>query len=125
MLRRAVSIVHGLLGVGLIAAATSVTPRAGVGPLLFAVVLALCPLFIAYQLWKGPTDRTAALIRAISLIGALAGAMFVVYGVFAIQAAERSAAHGGGLLGGFGYFVLAGGVVIGFFSAITLLALRK
>jgi hypothetical protein len=47
------------------------------------------------------------------------------YGLLALQAAERSAAAGGGLLGAFGLFRLALGVALGGTAVISLWLARR
>ena len=54
----------------------------------------------------------------------LMAALLIAYGIFALRAAERSAAHGGGLLGGFGILPLGLGIV-GACVAGLLLALER
>ena len=46
----------------------------------------------------------------------------MAYGIFALRTAERSAAQGGGLLGGFGLVPLGLGIMMACFSGVTLLA---
>lgn len=50
--------------------------------------------------------------------------LLVAYGIFALRAAERSAARGGGLLGGIGLVPLGLGMVMALFSGVTLLIAR-
>jgi hypothetical protein len=45
-------------------------------------------------------------------------------GLFALRAAERSAARGGGLLGDFGLLPLGLGIVMACFSGVTLVMAR-
>ena len=54
------------------------------------------------------------------LLGSVAGA----YGIFALSAAQSSAAHGGGLLGGIGLFPLIFGVCVAGVSLLSIIATR-
>ncbi len=97
-------------------------------PLTLVFGLPLAPLFalgpvwlviVAYRLWR-PTDQLAALLRRTHIVVAVVAALLCVYGVLALQAAERSAGAGGGLLGAFGLLPLTLGLVLGATAAASL-----
>ena len=54
----------------------------------------------------------------------LIDALLIWYGIIALQAADRSAARGGGLLGGFGLLPLGLGIGLACFSLVTLVLTR-
>jgi hypothetical protein len=51
-------------------------------------------------------------------------ALMIVYGVLALRAGEASAAHGGGLLSGFGFIPIVFGIAVGLIAGATLVAVR-
>lgn len=95
--------------------------------LVFSPIAALAALWLlalAFRLWR-PTPGAWQALRGTHAAGLALAALSGAYGVFALRAAERSAAAGGGLLGGFGLIPLALGVVLGSFSAATLWLARR
>jgi hypothetical protein len=64
------------------------------------------------------TVRTA--MRVTHLVLAPVAALLVVYGVYCLRAAERSAADGGGLLGTFGLVPIVMGALAGSLSMVSL-----
>jgi len=69
--------------------------------------MAWLPLWLAFlrvQLWRGPSPRDIRSTARYSLGSAAFGAILIYAGIATLQAAERSAAHGGGLLGGIRLF---------------------
>ena len=52
-------------------------------------------------------------------------ALLIWYGFWMLQAAEESAARGGGLLGGLGIIPIALGIVLALFSVVTLVLIRR
>ena len=91
-------------------------------------VMAVAPLWLAFlgvQLWRGPTPRTFALLRATHWAVLVLAALLIYAGIAALQAAERSAAHGGGLLGAFGFLPIAIGCVLGVLATLTLILVRR
>lgn len=94
-----------------------------VGPLIAMVPLWLA--FLGVQLWRGLTAKTSALLRATHWAMALLAALLIYAGIAALQAAERSSAHGGGLLGAFGFLPIGIGCVLGMLATITLLVVRR
>jgi hypothetical protein len=94
--------------------------------LLLAPVLLPGPVWIVmlgFRLWR-PSARVGVLLRRTHCVGMTVAALLCVYGVFALQAAERSAAAGGGLLGAFGLIPLGLGVLLGG-TAVTSLWLAR
>ena len=93
--------------------------------LLFTILLAGPPaalgtwmLLLGRQAWKGDPGLRARLLWTHGL-SLPAGALALTFGIAAWRAAESSAAHGGGLLGGFGAFPIgigAGVIVLAAFS---------
>ena len=96
---RVLSVFHFLVAVPVIAAST-------VFGLIMVPVIASGPIWLCIlgtQLWHGPSPRVLTWVRITHLCSLLVAALLVVMGVFALSAAERSTAHGGGLLGAWGY----------------------
>ncbi len=94
-----------------------------VGPLMAAAPLWLA--FLGVQLWRGPSPRTFALLRATHWAVLLLAAILIFVGISTLQAAERSAAHGGGLLGAFGFLPIGIGSVLGTLATLTLIVVRR
>ena len=116
---RILGVVHVIIGLLLL----PVTTFFG---LLLAPVLLPGPVWIVMlgiRLWR-PSPRIGALLRRTHCVGMPVAALLCVYGVFALQAAERSAATGGGLMGGFGLIPLGLGVLLGG-TAVTSLWLAR
>ncbi len=91
--------------------------------LIVAPILALGPLWVivlGFRLWK-PSARVAAALRRTRRVSLVIAVLLVWYGILALQAAERSAAAGGGLLGGFGLLPLGLGILLGCVSGLSLL----
>ena len=80
-------------------------------------------IVLGFRLWKPRPDLFVALRRT-HYAYLLVDALLIWYGVFALQAAERSAARGGGLLGGFGLIPLGLGIGLACFSLVTLVLTR-
>lgn len=64
------------------------------------------------------------LLAYLSLFSLAMAALLVAYGIFALRAGARSAAHGGGLLSGFGLIPLGMGIILGIIAIATLIAIR-
>ena len=95
--------------------------------LILAPVLALGPLWIVtlgVLLWR-PSVRVLILTRRTHLIGAIVAALLCVHGILALRAAARSAAEGGGLLGGYGIIPVAYGFLLGTISIVSLVLARS
>src|SRR5262249_57379655 len=87
-----------------------------------APVLALGPLWIVALgggMWRHGADLGAAAGRTAGVALAV-GLVSIAYGVVALRAAARSAAAGGGLLGGFGLLPLALGLAIASTAGMSL-----
>ena len=94
---------------------------------LLAPVLLPGPVWVVIlgiRLWR-PTRRVGLLLRRTHLVGMSAAALLCAYGVFALRAAERSAAAGGGLLGAFGLIPLGLGVLLGATAVPSLWLARR
>ena len=101
-------------------------PLALVFGLPFAPVLTCGPIWLmilGYRLWcQG--EEAGVLLRRTHLVVLVVAALLDAYGLFALQAAQKSAARGGGLLGAFGFLPLAFGVVLGATAAVSLWLVR-
>src|SRR6478609_6149777 len=86
-----------------------------IGP-VWAIVLGV-------RMWKGRDVVTA--LRRTHWVFLAIDAMVILYGLWMMQAAEASAARGGGLLGGLGVVAIAIGISLAIFSAITLVLLHR
>lgn len=116
---RALAVFHILIGVLLL-------PLVVVLGLVFAPLLVIGPVWgivLGARMWR-PTPGVLAAVRRTHLAYLVVDGLLVAYGIFALRAAERSAAHGGGLLGGVGLIPLALGIGMAVFSAITLAMAR-
>ena len=80
-------------------------------------------IVLGVRLWRSGAEVFGALRRTHWLFLAI-DVLLVAYGIFALRAAERSAAHGGGLLGAVGLIPLGLGIVMACFSGVTLLVVR-
>ena len=112
---RALSVGHIVIGVLLLPVALLF------GGILAPILMAgpIWGIVLGVKLWQRGTEMFTALRRthwAFLLIDVL----LVAYGIFALRAAERSAARGGGLLGGIGLVPLGLGLVLALFSGVTL-----
>lgn len=119
LILRALAVGHIAIGVLLLPVALALgwilAPILMVGP-IWGIVLGV-------RLWR-PRDQVFAAVRRTHWAFLLIDVLLVAYGIFALRAAERSAAHGGGLLGGFGLLPLGLGIVMACFSGVTLVAVR-
>jgi hypothetical protein len=87
-----------------------------------APILALGALWmvvLGFRLWS-PGERILVLARRTHVVSAAIAGLLALYGAFALRAAERSAAKGGGLLGGFGFLPLAAGALLGCLALTSL-----
>ena len=114
------------LAVGHIAIGLLLLPAALVSAGILAPILMVGPIWgivLGVRLWRSGSDVFAALRRTHWTFLVIDG-LLVAYGIFALRAAERSAAQGGGLLGGFGLLPLGLGIVMACFSGVTLVTAR-
>ena len=94
---------------------------------LLAPVLLPGPIWIVIlgiRLWR-PSAQVGVLLRRTHWVGLTVAALLCGYGVLALQAAERSAAAGGGLMGGIGLIPLALGALLGGTAVISLWLARR
>jgi hypothetical protein len=114
------------LAVGHIAIGLLLLPVALVSAGILAPILLVGPIWgivLGVRLWRSGAEVFAALRRTHWTFLLIDG-LLVAYGIFALRAAERSAAQGGGLLGGFGLLPLGLGFVMACFSGVTLVMAR-
>jgi hypothetical protein len=114
------------LAVGHIAIGLLLLPVALVSAGILAPILLVGPIWgivLGFRLWRSGAEVFAALRRTHWTFLLIDG-LLVAYGIFALRAAERSAAQGGGLLGGFGLLPLGLGIVMACFSGVTLVMAR-
>jgi hypothetical protein len=115
------------LAIGHIAIGVLLLPLALAFGGILAPVLMVGPIWgimLGVRLWRSPAAVFAALRRTHWTFLLIDG-LLVVYGIFALRAAERSAAHGGGLLGGIGLVPLGLGMMMACFSGATLVVARR
>jgi ABC-type Fe3+ transport system permease subunit len=112
----AVHVVIGLLSL----------PFALILGLPFAPLLIFGPIWLVvlgHRLWR-QGDEVGGLLRWTHVVVLVVAALLCAYGLFALRAAEQSAARGGGLLGAFGLLPLALGVVLGTTAVVSLWVAR-
>jgi hypothetical protein len=87
--------------------------------LLFGVPLApllaigsIWLMILGYRLWR-QGDGVGVLLRRTHVVVVVVAVLLCAYGLFALRAAERSAAAGGGLLGAYGFLPLGLGIMLG------------
>ena len=71
---------------------------------IFAPILMAWPVWgivLGFRLWK-PRPGVFVTLRRTHWVYLVIDALMIYYGVWALEAAERSAARGGGIMGGFG-----------------------
>jgi hypothetical protein len=90
-----------------------------VPPLLIVAALAAWFTLLGIRLWRRTPGWSTAVRWTHAVVLAFA-ALQLAGGWVAIRGAERSAAHGGGLLGGLGYFEVALGVALAGFALLSL-----
>ena len=92
------------LAIGHIVIAVVLLPVALLSGGILAPILMAGPIWgivLGVKLWRRGTEMLTALRRT-HWVFLLIDVLLVAYGIFALRAAERSAARGGGLLGGIG-----------------------
>lgn len=116
---RALAIGHIAIGVLLLPLTLSggiLAPILMIGP-VWGIVLGV-------RLWR-PQPGSFVVLRRTHWVFLLIDGLLIWYGVFALEAAARSAARGGGLLGGLGLIPLGLGIGMACFSVVTLVAARS
>jgi hypothetical protein len=116
-----------VLAIGHIAIGVLLLPVALLFGGIIAPILMAGPIWgiiLGVRLWRSPFEGRAALRRTHWTFLLIDG-LLVAYGIFALRAAERSAAHGGGLLGGIGLVPLGLGMTMACFSGVTLAVTRR
>lgn len=140
---RVLALAHGVVGLlpllfslfigGLLAGGRWWTPSSGVSiawlgvvsvQLLLPMAGAAWLLVLAWRLWH-PTPRLAAPLRWTHSMVLLLGGLHCAWGLFAIQASERSAAAGGGLLGPVAVIPLIIGVPLVVLALASLMAASR
>ncbi len=76
-------------------------------------------VIVGFRLWR-TNARLRMVLRYTHLVLAPLAILLVVYGLFALRAAKRSAEAGGGLLGAFGLIPIVMGVLAGSLSIVSL-----
>ena len=111
-----------LLGAAHIAVAIALLPLNlffGLFSLLTIVPGLIWLTILGCRLWR-PNARLRIVLRNTHLVLALISILLVVYGLYALHAAQRSAEAGGGLLGAFGLIPIVLGLIAGSLSAVSL-----
>ena len=95
---------------------------------LAGIVITAFPMWMLlagiHMFWR-LTPRTARALQVMDSIVLVCALLLCVYGVLAFQAAEQSAARGGGLLGAYGVIPIALGLLLGSLAAVSLWLLRR
>ena len=79
---------------------------------------------LGFRLWRPDRTVRTALRVTHAVLGPLA-ILLVVYGWFCLQAAQRSAEAGGGLLGAVGLIPIIMGTIAGSLSVVSLIAAQS
>jgi len=117
---RSLSIAHFLVALPLVLLSTFFG-------LVLAPILAAGPVWLCIlgsQLWNGSDPRLRIRVRITHAISLFFAALLCASGLWALQAGERSAAHGGGLLSAWGLIPLSLGCLLGVLAMTTLLLVR-
>ena len=120
-------VIFRVLAIGHIAIGVLLLPVALLFGGIIAPILMVGPIWgiiLGVRLWRSPFEGRAALRRTHWTFLLIDG-LLVAYGIFALRAAERSAAHGGGLLGGIGLVPLGLGMMMACFSGVTIVVTRR
>jgi hypothetical protein len=135
LLRVLLAATQALIGGGVLLPAgllTGAVSAASLTSLPLSVVVMVLPL-IAFPLWvlalgvRSLWPLTPGAVRALrrtQLVVIAWAALLSLSGALMLQAAERSAARGGGLLGGVGLLPLGLGIAVGVLALVALLLLR-
>ena len=111
-----------LLGAAHIAVAIALLPLNlffGLFSLLIVMPGLIWLVILGFRLWR-PNTRLRVVLRNTHLALALISILLVVYGLYALHAAQRSAEAGGGLLGAFGLIPIILGLIAGSLSMVSL-----
>ena len=95
--------------------------------LILAPILAAGPVWLCIlgsQLWNGSDARLCVRLRITHAVSLFFAALLCASGLWALQAGERGAAHGGGLLSAWGLIPLSFGCLRGVLAVLTLLLVR-
>lgn len=95
--------------------------------LVLAPILAAGPVWLCIlgsQLWEGSDPRLCIRVRITHSISLFLAALLCASGWWALQAGERSAAHGGGLLSAWGLIPAGLGCLLGLLAVMSLLVVR-
>ncbi len=95
--------------------------------LLLAPILAAGPVWLCIlgsQLWQGSVPGLWLRLRITHTLSLVFASLLCAFGLWALQAGERSAAHGGGLLSAWGFIPLGLGCLLGLLSTLTLVLVR-
>ena len=95
--------------------------------LILAPILVAGPVWICIlgsQLWEGSDPGLCLRLRVTHIVLLFFAALFCASGFGALQAGERSAAHGGGLLSAWGLIPIGIGCLLGMLAVSTLLLVR-
>jgi hypothetical protein len=95
-------------------------------PLPLAPVMLIGPMWairLAARMWKREPAIARTVRRTHYVFLAIDG-LLIWYGFWMLRAAEESARHGGGLLGGLGLIPIVLGGSLALFSILTLLLIR-
>ena len=113
------------LAIGHIAIGILLLPLTLAGGIVAPILMAgpVWGIVLGSRLWK-PSPAIFVALRRTHYAYLFVDALLIWYGIFALQAAERSAARGGGLLGGFGLLPLGLGIGLACFSLATLVLTR-
>jgi len=115
---RALAVAHILIAILLVPAALF--------PLTLAPVMLIGPVWatrLGVRMWR----REAAIARTVRrthYVFLAVDGLLIWYGFWMLRAAEESARHGGGLLGGLGLIPIVTGGALAAFSSMTLLLIR-
>jgi hypothetical protein len=117
---RSLSIAHFLVASPLVLLATFFG-------LVLAPILAAGPVWLCIlglQLWDGSDPRLYTRVRITHAVSLCFSVLLCASGLWALQAGERSAAHGGGLLSAWGLIPLSFGCLLAVLALLTLLLVR-
>jgi hypothetical protein len=119
---------YRLLGAAHFLVAILLLPISAFFGLLLVPLLALGPIWlvvIGIQLCRSANPGLCTRVRTTHFVTLAVALLLCFYGVFALRAAERSAAAGGGLLGGFGLIPLGIGIALAALSVASLGLVRQ